>query len=254
MNRNSPYENILDSWAREEISYDELRDYARSQGIEQFEEDAALHKSVFEGLKNEHLRLRIAKVHHEFAKPVPAEKAPAVLKSILQQKWIFRIAASLLIFTGLYIAQDALFVSGKKLSETMFTEYYMVNERNDNNPGTGELTNSFLNREYAKVTDLYEKNQAVPVREAFLAGYAYYKQNEFSKASEVFKNIMKKNANASIPLYRDEAEYYYALCALQTGNYSDAYKQFKNIRNNKTHTYHEKVSGLNLFRIRLNTF
>lgn len=254
MNRNSPYENMLDSWAREEITYEELQAYAQSQGIEHVEQDAALHKSIMEGLKNEHLRLRIAKVHREFANPVPEEKAPSLVKSFLQQKWIFRIAASLLILTGLYIAQDALFVSGEKLSETMFAEYYMVNERNDNGPGAGEFTNSFLNKEYVKVTSLYEKNNGLPIREQFLAGYAYYKQNDFPKASEVFKKIMEQNVNASVPLYKDEAEYYFALCALHTGNYTGAYTQFKNIRNNKNHTYHEKVSGLNLFRIRLKTF
>lgn len=254
MNRNSPYEDMLDSWAREEISYEELQAYAQSQGIRSVEKDAALHKSILEGLKNEHLRLRIAKVHREFANPEQEKKAPAVIKRILQQKWLFRVAASLLMLTGLYVAQDALFVSGEKLSENIFTEYYMVNERNDDGPGAGEITNRFLNKEFAKVTSLYENNQAVPVREQFLAGYSYFKQNEFKRATEVFKSIMEQNVNASVPLYRDEAEYYFALCALHTGNYDEAYQQFRNIRNNKIHTYHEKVSGLNLFRIRLKTF
>jgi len=254
MNRNSPLEEKLDNWARNEITYDELKAFANNKGINQIDKKAELHKALLEGLHNERLRKQIEIIHREFA-PIdkPLQKI-APVRDLFRQKWLLRVAASLFICIGLYSAKNTFFVSGEKLSENMFSEYYMVNERNENATGTGELISSFTNKEYERVIAIYEQNSDIPVREQFLAGYAYFNLNDFNNASKVFKSVIAKNKNASIPLYRDEAEYYTALCSLHTGNYDEAYTLFKNIRNNKIHTYHEKVSGLNLFRIRLKTF
>lgn len=254
MNRNTPLEEMLDSWAGNKISYEELLAFAKRQEVKDIEREAALHKALIEGLKNEHLKNRIARVHSEFAGPSLSGNGKGVIKSLKVRQWMFRVAASLLILTCLFTIKQAFFVSDKKLSDTMFTEYYMVNERNDDGPGASALTRKFVNKEFEKVVSLYEENSALPLREKFLAGYAYFKQGSFTKASAVFKQIIAQNQNTAIPLYKDEAEYYFALCALKTRNYSEAYRQFKSIRNNELHTYHEKVSGLNLFRIRLKTF
>jgi tetratricopeptide (TPR) repeat protein len=254
MNRNTPLEEMLDNWAGNKISYEELQAFANRQGVKDLEREAEMHKALLEGLKNEYLKNRIANVHREFAGQSFSGRSQAKVKSIMPHQWLFRVAASILIITGLFTAKQAFFVSDKTLSNAIFTEYYMVNERNDDGPGANALTRSFLNKEFGKVVSLYEENNALPVREKFLSGYAYFNLGNFSKASEVFKQIMDQNKNTSVPLYKDEAEYYFALCALKEGHYTEAYQQFKNIRNNEMHTYHEKVSGLNLLRIRLKTF
>ncbi len=251
MNRNSPFEEILDKWAKRELPYEAIQTFAEDHGIMNHQDEATLHELVIKGIQTENLNNRIANFHEGFVKDKQRAKAKKNPVSISGKVIFLRIAASVILLVSLFIFKDTFFVTTDSLASGMFTEYYLVNERSENLTQKENLVTLFSEKSYEELITAYEAIKKPEVRENFLAGYSYYILKNYDKSIPVFKTILLQNKKQTIPFYNDEAEYYLGLSLLQSGNYKAAYQQLKEIYENQNHTYHPKIKKTDLFRLRI---
>lgn len=253
MNRNSPLEEQLDNWILDNITTEALTAYAKKEKIENIEDISRAHKAIFMGLKNEQLKNRISDFHHTYLQENSRNEHKNSTIKISGRIWIMQIAALFLLALGIYYAQANLFVSSDQLTEDLFTEYYLVNERSENTPLANTMMGSFITKDYKAVLVAYTTIEKASNREKFLAGYASFMLHDYNKAVSLFQDVIEQNKKSGIDLYQDEAEYFLTLSYIQTNKYDEAYQLVQIIQKNSNHTYHSKITSINKLRLWIKT-
>jgi tetratricopeptide (TPR) repeat protein len=255
MNRNSNIENSLDKWLSGEMTREEVLAQTEMADAEDAQRMLKAHKAAYIGLHDAYLKNQIQMAHQHFTDIESAGKIYAINRNQWKSRKIFSIAASIVLLLGLFFIYNQIFVGGENLYHQFYNDYYLINERSDNDLINDPLANHFNSKDYPKVLQMVAANPAAGQREKFIGGYAAFILDDHALAQILFKEILEKNKLTDINLYNDEAEYFLALSYLKNKEYEKAIGLFEKIRANSFHIYHEKVSRYNLIRIKiLNTF
>ena len=172
--------------------------------------------------------------HNEMAKPeilkTPRFRYNEMAKSVILKTPRFRYAA---IFAGLIMFGSLLFFSFKNQSpDTIYKRYYQVYE----NPGTSrsgeasyaEAINYFNKREFGKALEgfkVYLKNNPGSAQYEFLSGVSNMEIRNFTDAELSFNKVINREVN----FYKEDANWYLAMCYLATSDKVMARNQFRNI-------------------------
>jgi TolA-binding protein len=153
-----------------------------------------------------------------------------MVKSVNKNTPRFRYAA---IFTGVFIIGSLLFFSFKNQSpETLFKRYYQVYD----NPGTSrssekpynEAINYLNNREFHKALagfQAYLKNNPGSAQYEFLSGVSNMEIRNFPDAQLSFNRVINREVN----FYKEDANWYLAMCYLATSDKIMAKDQLRKI-------------------------
>ena len=153
-----------------------------------------------------------------------------MVKSVILKTPRFRYAA---IFAGLAIIGSLLFFSFKNQSpDTIYKRYYQVYE----NPGTSrsgetsyaEAINYFNKREFGKALagfQAYLKNNPGSAQYEFLSGVSNMEIRNFPDAQLLFNKVINREAN----FYKEDANWYLAMCYLATSDKAMAKNQLRKI-------------------------
>jgi tetratricopeptide (TPR) repeat protein len=255
MNRNSNIESSLDKWLSGEMTQEQVLAQIEMADAKDAERMLNAHKAAHTGLQDVYLKNQIQMAHQNFTAANSAGKIIGINKNQWKSRKTFSIAASIVLLLGLFFIYKQIFVGGENLYHQFYNDYYLINERSDNDLINDPLANLFNTKDYPKVLQMVTANPEAGQREKFIGGYAAFILDDHALAQKLFKEILEKNKLTDINLYNDEAEYFLGLSYLKNKEYDKAIGLFEKIRANSFHIYHEKVSNYNLIRIKiLNNF
>lgn len=178
-----------------------------------------------EAVRSFALKQQIAAIHKEVMSA--RHKRPASVSKVRQMvRASLRIAAGLL----LLLVGGLLYLYVSTSADSLYSSHYVPYTVSASRGGAG------LN---------------IPARSYFLQGQADLQRGKTDSAIVHFNSVLQENKRSGKPVLHDDAEYYLALSYLKAGQLANAIPAFKNIHNNRTHLYHEQVSGWYLFRLKM---
>lgn len=247
---NNTLDSLLDLWAKGKLTTEQLEEQAAPLTKEEVTQQAQLHLASITALKQAATIRKVMHIQKEFLAEQEVESKPVVPIKSNNNKWLLRIAASLLLLGTLYVLQNNIFVSSKTLYNDFFESYYLPNERNQEAADNRSIVELFRNEEYQSVITAYNRLKTSSNREKFLAGYAHLNTGNSETAIVLFNEIIKSNNLDNNNFYQDEAEYYLGLAYLQNGNKKEALQQLNSIQQNKDHSFYNTVDKLPLYKLR----
>lgn len=256
MNKPAKMDDLFDLFDSKEISYEQLLNQFGNVNAEELNEQLQLHLAAKRAIRKYGIMQQVAGVHKNYATTSSQKTAGnkiAPVKNMVPPnavKWMMRIAASVTLLIGLYVAQYVAFYSPDKMYNNTFREYYMNTERSAPVATENDMVAAFRKGEYNQVIGMYGKVAQQGNREKFLAGYAYLQVNNYGAAEALFNEIMTTNQSKGSTYFQDEAEYYLAMARLKQGNTSGALELMEKIHASKEHTFHESVTNWMIFRMK----
>jgi tetratricopeptide (TPR) repeat protein len=202
------------------------------EGNEKLRNEVNLRKHTDEILKNQNvisLRNKLSRIENqrkEAKQPVKNSKKTTYIK----------YAA---VFTGLILLASIALFSGKNLTaEKIMSRYYKVYEPPTSQRSAQSVTDAdfslaieFYNtHDYERAAALFTKvleNKPNDMQTVLLKGVANFEEKKYPEAKQSFGKVIDNKDN----LYIDQAEWYLALCYLNTNETDKAKQLFKSIEN-----------------------
>lgn len=230
----------------------ELEEAERQELEQKLATDAALQTELENlrlaqhAVKHYGLRQQVSGIHREMIQELRQEKMapPNIVRRI--GRYSLRVAAAIIILLAVGVAYEYSTLSSGGLFKDDYSPYQLAQTR-----GT---VNSSLQQEYSQsnmpgVTALFEQEAAPSIEDYFIAGNAYMQQNKAAKAIVCFVSIQQKNAQSNTHIYGEDADYYLGLAYLQNDEPKKALPLLTQVYNDKTNSYHDKISGWQLRKI-----
>lgn len=176
------------------------------------------------------------------------QPAGAVVRS-LYRKYSLRAAALILIITSSAFLYKYLSTSSQSLYDRYYSSYEMNTSR-----GAGDMqpiVKAYDAKDWTTVLSLAATAKSGDNQIDFLAGMADLELKRFDDAITHFEQIIAVNTHAGTDFYQDEAEYYLAISWLARGKVNEAMPILEKIRADAHHQYHDKVSKMSFFDLRL---
>jgi hypothetical protein len=232
---NKPYnmEDYFDSFASKEISFEELLSHNKNLNVQELNEQLQLHLAAKRAIRKYAVLQQVNEIHKNYASVAEhqsVQELMAPVRSISARKaikWTMRIAASVTLLIGLYVAQYVAFYTPEKMYENNFSEYSLNNERGASETAVNEMAEAFRKKEFSRVVNLYSQ-----------AG------------TKTNNEIISTNLQMGSGYFQDEAEYYLAMALLKQDKKEEAKELLEKIHSNKEHTFNESVSSWMLFRLK----
>lgn len=256
MNKPAKMDDLFDLFDSKDISFEQLQHQLGDVNAEELNEQLQLHQAAKRAIRKYGIMQQVAGIHKNYAlvnSPEASVKTNAPVINMAPRnavKWIMRIAASVTLLFGLYVAQYFAFYSPDKMYNNTFREYYLNTERSAGVATENDMVNAFRKGEYKQVIGMYGKGAQHGNREMFLAGYAYLQENDYGAAEGLFNEIITNNLSQGSAYFQDEAEYYLAMARLKQGNTEGALELMKKIHASREHTFHESVTNWMIFRMK----
>ncbi|HPG12248.1 MAG TPA: tetratricopeptide repeat protein [Chitinophagaceae bacterium] len=221
---------------------------AEKQGIEaQLASDKALKEELDslllarEAVKQYGLQQRVASVHQEM---MATEQAP--VRSIGNRNRFVRyslsIAAGIILVAGLFFAYNFFTISSSGVFSDNYQAYELPTFRGDDNNEMPAMEKAFREKKYTEVVQI-DPQRPFTASENFYRGMAFIELKNDSAARASLQSVVKNTDSQVTDNIKDAAEYYLALVCIRHKDYKEALEYLQKIRNNDTHTYHERVSA-----------
>lgn len=140
-------------------------------------------------------------------------------------------------------------VSSSSLYDRYFGSYSLSTSRGE---GTeSPVVQAYNAKDWSKVLSLADAAGAKDNQVEFLAGMADLQLNHCDDAITHFEQVIAANAQASTDFYQDESEYYLAISWLACKKVNQAMPILEKIKADPHHQYHQKVSEMSFFDLRL---
>lgn len=244
MNNANPYSDLLLDYLDNILSLEE-----KLKVEEMLQNDKALQTELdnmmatksaiqYYGIKQQVQQVRKNIMENKIADQ-PITKPQSIVKSIT--KWSMRIAASLLVLMlGFGVYQYAT-ISSNKLFNENYTSYTQNVTRGETDINL--LEKAFQDKNYNAVISQYSALDKITQKENFLVALAYIETKEYSSAITAFNAVLEKNSVSKETIFKDDAEYFLAMAYLKNNTIELAMPLFKNINNNNTHLYNDKITN-----------
>lgn len=238
-----PYiDNELSEESRKELE----NELAKNEQLQSQLNNLILSTSV---IRNYGLRTRINKLHTEMMAELKSTTSHQAVSNFNSFKFYsFRIAASLILLSFLYIVYLYLTVRSESILMDKYTPYQMSVTRGEEN----EIIKSLYHEnDYSKIINDISLLANPTTSDLFLTGQAYFAIQNYHQAGEYFEKAIQQNMLEKTKIYQDDVEYYMALCNIKNNEIGKAYKTFKSIRSNKQHLYKDKISYAELIKLKI---
>lgn len=213
---------------------------ARLHSDEALKEELNRLKTSMQAINFYGIAQQVAAIHREEVKH-PIHSGAKIVR-MTTRKWI-AIAASVLLFISgaglLYISN----LSNDKVFKEAFVDYSAAGIRS--NVSSSPVKTAYQQNDYTTVFNL-SKTSTLDEEDQLLIALARFKTNDFIGAIEQLSAIA-----ASRSKFKQDAEFYLAMCYLKTKKYDAALQVMNAIHNDKNHLYHERITGKEIREVEL---
>ncbi len=176
-----------------------------------------------------------------------ARESGGIIRSI--NRYGLRAAAIILVVMSSTILYKYLSVSSASLYDRYYSGYTMNTARGS---GSEEpIEQAFNAKDWNTVISLAASAKEKDNQTEFLAGMASLEEKHYNDAITHFEQVIAVNAHAGTDVYQDQAEYYLAISWLAVNKVNQAMPILEQIKADPQHQYHEKVSKMSFFDLRL---
>jgi hypothetical protein len=151
-------------------------------------------------------------------------------------KTALRIAAVLILLTGISLFYKYNTVNNDSLYRQYFTDYTLNTSRGQDTPDA--LEEAYRHQNWNEVMATFNQESGKTSRSYFLAGMASLKLQNYAAAVADFEHILTGNTKSGERYFQDEAEYYLALAYLMDHQTEKGVSLLNLIRANKDHAYY----------------
>ena len=190
------------------------------------------------GLKNDIARVRSEMINStdNTARVIPFYRRPmSVAAAII----LIALVSALYFYFG---------TSSQEFYATHFASYTVGVTRGTS---ASPLTKAYEQKDYKQVNALFAAQAQPRNEDYFFFALSLLEQNKARDASVFFETILQEKSPDSTGSYREEAEYYLSLTYIQLHQPKKAIPLFEKIRNDKFHHYHDKVTWMDMWRLKM---
>lgn len=224
-------------------------------GMEQADDQLDLHYAAAVALQRYRVFEQVQLVHQQYVKPqqdAAAVKPASQLTPVKPRRWMFRMAAILLVCALCWTA----YIYTNTNNITLYEDIYQPYTINTDRAAAEEVVphkmiSYFREGRYDFVINTFNTLESPGTREKFLAAFAFQQKENFKEAIGLYQNILTENELKGEKLYKDEAEFYLGLCYLKINNTGSALSVFEAIHHDSNHTYHERVTTTILTKLKM---
>ena len=125
----------------------------------------------------------------------------------------------------------------------MYAPYELRSTRGEAN--VSPIQSAFSKKDYANTITLFLFSKEHSTADYFFTGISYMEFNEPREAIQYFQSALRDSSGN----YKDESEYYLALCYLYTHRIKEAKNLFEKIHSDPNHLFHDKVDKWLLMKL-----
>jgi tetratricopeptide (TPR) repeat protein len=208
--------------------------------VELQEELAAL-RAAREAVKQYGLREQVAGIHRQVMQEMRIPQRQRLGGNIRRViRFSISVAASIILIVGAILALNFFSLSPSRVFTDNYHSYELPTTR------SGQADESAVEQAY-RSKNYYEVTRRVPLagnlKDQFLVGMSYLELKNPARALESFREIMSTNDSNRSNILQDETEYYLALAYIANGDYDFSLELLEKIKQEPSHTYHERVSA-----------
>ena len=254
MSNEALIDTILDRYFEKQIGEDEAIQALRLADVEDPVSTLQGYHAAFVAVQRFEVVETVAAVHRSYMISqsfLPSENTKTVSINWRQRSgMILKVASVILILMASWLGYQAVSVNNEEAFREFYQPYTISTQRDATASADDDLVNLVRSQKYQEAVQLYQRMQPVSTREKFLGGYAALEASAYDIAIQSFTEILANNRSQSLKLYNDEAEYYLGLTYIKSGQAVKAVPLFQRIHDDAGHTYHERVSAWDLFRLK----
>jgi hypothetical protein len=182
---------------------------------------------------------QVAALHKDLVNP---QKGSALAPVRRFGRYTLAVAASIALVIVCYLGFTFYKLSSKRVFESQFISYVPTQMRDSGGNRLTSMEEAYLARNYHAVVRM---KPARPKREneMFLKGVSWLEIRNYEKAVEELRSLHISNSTASVKVLPDETDYYLALAYIGNKDYDLALDVLRKIREDRQHTYHDRVSA-----------
>jgi tetratricopeptide (TPR) repeat protein len=197
-------------------------------------------QSTREAVKLYGLKQKVAFIHGRMMEEmqVPVKKISSVRRAI---RYSVAVAASLILIVGGYLTYNFFTLSPDKVFASNYRSYELVTVRDGGIQERSLLEEPYVLKEYAKVVSI-QFDRPFTIKELFLRAMSYLELADNPKAIAEYKKVLLQTEAVNTNIFKQQAEYYLALCYIRNGDYDFAIDLLNKIQEDPNHLYNEKVS------------
>ena len=153
---------------------------------------------------------------------------------------IMYFAAGLTLLLGI----SAVYLYQRATPQKLFSEYYRPYELHilRGAANSSSVKDAYASGTMDSVIMKFSASRSPVPEDYLLAGIAYLEKNQPSKAIEIFKQLMQKNADDKSDFFEEDAEYYLAMGYLSNQEPEKAMPIFEKIQSDLENPYNSNVS------------
>ncbi|MEP7141956.1 MAG: hypothetical protein ABI707_03745 [Ferruginibacter sp.] len=193
-----------------------------------------------EAIKSYGLKNKIGAIHTEMMRELNKNVASkkGMVKNIFQ--YSMRIAAAVILITGLSVSYQYFTASPGKLFDENFEAFNLHETRG---AAVSPLENIYKNGNMQAVIQQFSTLTDPQPPDYFLAGNAFLSTQQPGKAIQAFLTLQLRNKTNNTHYFEEDTEYYLALSYLINKELPRAVPLFEKIHADKNHPYHKKISS-----------
>lgn len=254
MSNETLIDTILDRYFEKQIGEDEAIQALQLADVEDPVSTLQGYHAAFVAVQRFQVAETVAAVHRSYMISqsfLPTETAKTVSYNWRQRSgMMLKVASIVLVLMASWLGYQAISVNSEEAFREFYQPYTISTQRDATPSGDDDLVNLVRSGKYQEAVQLYQQMQPLSTREKFLGGYAALEASAYPLAIQSFTDILANNTSQSLKLYNDEAEFYLGLAYIKAGEAGKAIPLFQRIYDDPGHTYHERVSYWDLFRLK----
>lgn len=254
MSNETLLDTILDRYFEKQIGEDEAIQALQLADVEDPVSTLQGYHAAFVAVQRFQVAETVASVHRNYM--ISQAFEPGDSAEIVSVNWrqrfgmLLKAASVILILVASWLGYQAISVDNEEAFRKFYQPYTISTQRDATPSADNDLVNLVRSKKYPEAVQLYQRMRPTSAREKFLGGYAALEASAYEIAIQNFTDILANNRFQSLKLYNDEAEYYLGLTYIKSGHAGKAVPLFQRIHDDPGHTYHERISGWDLFRLK----
>jgi len=249
MNDNSTHIELLIRYLDGTLNAEEKKSLEAELGVnKEMQNDLNTLRLARETVVRQGLRDDIARVRAVILKESSSQARPVITMN-RRRNLVLGIAASLILLLVGGIAYQYLNVSSRGLYEELYKPYAEGTYRGES--ATNNLQHAYAAKQYSTVVQIFRSLSQPSAKDFFLAGQSFLAEDSVSAAINSFQQVQRVNQKNATTIFQDDAEYYEGLAFLKTGQIDSAVAILSNIKANKDHLYHDKVTNAVMRKLKM---
>lgn len=194
---------------------------------------------------------QVAAVKENFRTIQPIEVLQASGKKTVRiwMRPVMRVAATVLALIVGTIAYKYFSVSATHVYDKTFILYNLTTSRGQ--ASITDIEQAYRLHNWTGVIAATHHSSLSDNKALFLVAMAHLQLKNFAAASQLFERVLRNNAQTGDDYFRDEAQFYLAMCNLADNHTAKAIELLQQIRADKNHLYHQQAMQIGKIDLQL---